>query len=81
MRHYYFPVHVVALVSLWLEFKNSVKVEIGVLYWQPFMNIHQFCCTGSPDFAFKTIHEEPFPLSHLCRISRIPSYSFSRPHK
>ena len=60
MRHYYFPVHVVALVSLWLEFKNSVKVEIGVLYWQPFMNIHQFCCTGSPHFAFKTIYEQPF---------------------
>ena len=98
----YFPGHV---VSLLLEFKNSVKVEIVVLYWQPLMVSHKFCCTGSQDFAFAanyeqsfftssllwkeqrakytfaSIHEEPFPFSHLYRISRIPSYFFSGPHK
>jgi len=95
MRCYYFSGHVFELVSLWLEFKYSFKVKVGVLYWLPFMNIHQFCCIRSQDFAFETshilyrhycrskytfatIHEEPFPLSHFCRISRIPSYSVVR---
>ena len=70
MRCYYFPGHVVELVSFWLEFKNSFKVEAGVLYWLPFMNIYQFCCIRSQDFAFETSH---ILFRHYCRSSNLPS--------